>query len=629
MESSGEAGGSGGISDDLAELYRLFAELQIAHASTLSRRSIRMANLLARLIRRPSAIFRRKPRRNQPGDSVGPLDDGAYQSWIRTNEGHVRKSQSSGVRFSLVMPVCDPPVGVLVEAVRSIQAQSYPFWEAILVDDASRSEAVIDFLRNLAGSDSRICVLTNSDRLGIVGSSNRGIAVAHGDWVAFVDHDDVLARDVLLMCAKHIDERPSGRMLYTDEDKLVDDGHRIHPRFKSGFDPLRLLHENYVNHLAMYRCDLLNELGGLRTGTDGSQDWDLALRASRIVAREEVLHVYYVGYHWRQTDGQFSRAGALIAQKAGLESVRRHLDAVDASLRPVAHPRQRGAIALKPPTDLQNAAGTGIALIVPVRNSTPSGLRRTVENLAKWHSEGVVQIHAVCSTQESGGELGRRAREAELEVEIIVDDYASLGAMVAAAASEADAEVAIISDESLSPSGNEVANTLAGYLALPGVGLAGPRILNLWGRLEAGPLRLSDDGLAVGDVGAHAWADGYFGHLSVAQEVPALVGHCIAAPTEFLEECVGSYRETSDATSLGLSLTIASLRSGEAAAWIPTVSVWRRSREGDPSSVPASYVNQVQMAEILHLAAAGQIRCGLHPALRVVDGHLLLRDLGT
>ena len=89
-------------------------------------------------------------------------------------------------------------------------------------------------------------------------------------------------------------------MIYSDEDKIDENGLRYHPFFKPDWSPDTLLSQMYSSHLSVYRKDLINTVGGFRTGYDGSQDYDLALRISETTDR--IHHIPKVLYHWRSGD---------------------------------------------------------------------------------------------------------------------------------------------------------------------------------------------------------------------------------------------------------------------------------------------------------------------------------------
>ena len=201
--------------------------------------------------------------------------------------------------ISIVVAVHRPKLSVLAEAIDSVKAQAYPNWQLCLVDDSSRDTELTHLLACEALSDPRIDLQVRPKRGNVVATQNDAIALAYGEYVTFLDHDDLLPPDALAWVVAYLNRYTSARLLYTDDDQLNAQGERVNPYFKPDWDPELLLGQNYLNHLLVIERATLKLLGGLREGTDGVQDWDLALRASELLSGNEIVHVPAIGYHWR------------------------------------------------------------------------------------------------------------------------------------------------------------------------------------------------------------------------------------------------------------------------------------------------------------------------------------------
>ena len=208
--------------------------------------------------------------------------------------------------ISIVTPVYNTPEAWLRDAIESVRAQIYHHWQLCLVDDGSTKPHVRRVLDEYQRLDPRVNVTILPQNQGIVAATNEAIRLATGDFVAFLDHDDELAPDALLELARRLDREPDLDIIYTDEDKKAEDGRHIMPFFKADWSPDLLLSCNYLSHLTVYRRILLQELGGLRTGLDGAQDYDLALRATERTSR--IGHIPLPLYTWRIVPG--STAGS-------------------------------------------------------------------------------------------------------------------------------------------------------------------------------------------------------------------------------------------------------------------------------------------------------------------------------
>ncbi|MFZ2237825.1 MAG: glycosyltransferase, partial [Dokdonella sp.] len=203
--------------------------------------------------------------------------------------------------ISIVMPVYNVEPRWLNAAVESVRTQFYPNWQLCIADDASTLPATREALDAIeAVGDERIVVTRLESNQGIAGASNAALELATGDYVGLLDHDDELTRDALLeMVRQIIQKRPD--LLYSDEDKLDEEGRHIDPHFKPDFSPDYLLSNNYVCHFSVLKRELIDRIGGFRPGFDGAQDFDLMLRATE--AAQTVVHVPQVLYHWRRVPG--------------------------------------------------------------------------------------------------------------------------------------------------------------------------------------------------------------------------------------------------------------------------------------------------------------------------------------
>jgi GT2 family glycosyltransferase len=235
--------------------------------------------------------------------------DSQYEFWLNAlvlSPGRLRAMRRAvgrlrhRPRISVVMPVHDPEPEWLRDAVESVRAQVYRDWELCIADDASTRGDVRGLLRRYEG-DPRIRVTYLEENEGIAGASNAALALATGEFVGFLDHDDVLKPNALFEVAKVLNERPNLDYVYSDEDKQELDGTLTGAFFKPGWSPDLLMSVNYVTHFSVYRRTVLENVGGFRKGFDGSQDYDLVLRVTERTDR--VGHVPLPLYTWRKVPG--------------------------------------------------------------------------------------------------------------------------------------------------------------------------------------------------------------------------------------------------------------------------------------------------------------------------------------
>ncbi|HEY5271686.1 MAG TPA: glycosyltransferase [Acidimicrobiales bacterium] len=240
-----------------------------------------------------------------------PVVLGGVESAARSQPATRRRGKRSPL-LSVVVPVYRTPIWALRRCVGSVLAQTFGEWELCLVDDASKDPELTSTLRSLAKLDRRITVLTSPSNGGISAATNRGVAATGGQFIAFLDHDDELAPEALAVVASSIAENPEADLFYSDEDKIDIAGERFDPLFKPDWSPDLLLSFAYTSHLTVVRRGLFDEVGGLRSDYDGSQDFDLTLRATE--AARAVVHIPEVLYHWRSIPG--SAASDTTSQQA-------------------------------------------------------------------------------------------------------------------------------------------------------------------------------------------------------------------------------------------------------------------------------------------------------------------------
>ena len=204
-------------------------------------------------------------------------------------------------RFSVIVPVFNTDAVALRAMLDSVLDQGYPYWELCLANDGSTEPQVQTILDEYQSRDSRIRVLHRVQTGHISAASNSALSLATGDFVALLDHDDLLDRFALLENALLINENPKAEIIYSDEDKINQRGLRYEPFMKPDWSPELLLLQMYTGHLSVYKKELIDKVGGFREGYEGSQDYDLMLRASE--RTQEIHHIPKVLYHWRTIEG--------------------------------------------------------------------------------------------------------------------------------------------------------------------------------------------------------------------------------------------------------------------------------------------------------------------------------------
>ena len=287
-----------------------------------------------------------------------------YESWIEHYERPDRlqmrelkrlaKSLPYQPLISVLLPTYNTPRKWLVAAIESIRRQTYTNWELCISDDASTKSDVRQVLNSYARRDSRIKVTYRQVNGHISASSNSALALAEGEFVALLDHDDEFSPVALYAIALELNRTPDLDLIYSDEDKIDEHGGRYDPYFKSDWNPDLLTAQNCVSHLGAFRTERLRAIGGFHEGVEGCQDWDVALRITEGIPASRIRHIPRVLYHWRAIPG--STALALdeknYIDRTGRKMLTDHFDrlGVNAEVSPVegGHWRIRYAISSEP-----------------------------------------------------------------------------------------------------------------------------------------------------------------------------------------------------------------------------------------------------------------------------------------
>lgn len=257
-----------------------------------------------------------------------------YQRWIRLNEPSQEQLEEQkrfqfpiSPKISIVTPVYNTDSKHLIEMIESVLAQTYSRWELCIVDGNSSKPEVKEILEQYKHKDKRIKIKYLSENKGIAENTNEAIKIATGDYIAFLDHDDVLSPFALFEVVKAINKEPQVDFIYSDEDKISSDSKlRYEPHFKPSWNPELLRSCNYITHLIVVKKELLDSVGWLRNGFEGSQDYDLILRCTE--RANKIVHIPKILYHWRAHVQSTAKTPniKLYAFESGKKALREHLE---------------------------------------------------------------------------------------------------------------------------------------------------------------------------------------------------------------------------------------------------------------------------------------------------------------
>ena len=260
------------------------------------------------------------------------LTYGDYGGWIKYNEPSEEElKKQSKVKFknapkiSVIVPMYNTPETFFKDLVDCMIDQTYSNWELCLADGSKEQN---EALKKYWEKDERINYKFLNENKGIAGNTNDAIEMATGDYIALLDHDDVLAKYALYEMVYAINKYPEAEFLYSDEDKVDEHGNRYDAYFKTDFAPDSLRSQNYICHFSVFRKDLMDKLEGFRPDYDGAQDFDIFLRMSEIAEHKNIIHIPKILYHWRvhsESTAKLNSNAKNYAFEAGKKAIGDHL----------------------------------------------------------------------------------------------------------------------------------------------------------------------------------------------------------------------------------------------------------------------------------------------------------------
>lgn len=305
-----------------------------------------------------------------------------YAKWIKNNElseAEIEEQKTKKFEYepliSIITPLYNTPKQFFIDYIQSIQNQTYSNWEVCLTDASTEN---MDYIKEIIAQDSRIKYKKLEENNGISENSNKALEMAEGEFVALIDHDDMISQNALYEVVKCLNENRKCDFIYSDEDKIgngIQD--RYLPFFKPDFSPDFLRSNNYICHLSVIRKTLIDELKGFRKEFDGAQDHDLFLRITE--KTKNIVHIPKVLYHWRVHD--FSTAQnmetKMYAIEAGKKAIKEHCNRIGLEAT-VEIEKPLGLYRVKYELKDQPL----ISIIIPNKDSI-SYLKRAIESILK------------------------------------------------------------------------------------------------------------------------------------------------------------------------------------------------------------------------------------------------------
>lgn len=466
-------------------------------------------------------------RPSPPSDTMPPAAEISKSELIQTEQTQPQVCalvHLPGPSIGVIMPTYNTPERCLRLAIDSVRRQEYVHWRLYIYDDGSTNPETLQVLREYATGDNRVLIQFGMSNTGIARATNAALAMAQGDYVTMLDHDDELTPNALLEVVQILRTDSTIDALYTDQAYLSADGKLVEPFFKPDWSPELFRGVMFVGHLLVVRLDLARKLGGFDPNFDRVQDFEFMLRLSE--ATRNIRHLPKVLYYWRRIPGSVAFGGNEKGLIEGIQAaaVNGHLSRLRIPATGVPHPRLSHRLLIEP-----NVRTTFPKVSVVVRNNAngawPTECMRSVLDRSTYPNLNI----SVSS------EIMRALALPPARVQVYDSD------LVYNACSSSDYTVWIDADlEVMTPNWIEL---LLLYCEQADIALAAPLIVKpddtVW---HAGLVLGMDGSIGYSMRGLTADSDGYAGSLSCAREVTAVSGECFMVSAASFSEVGGAVR---------------------------------------------------------------------------------------
>lgn len=525
---------------------------KLKHATQVFKTALREKKGLGLALRQAQHAYAPAPTQDTPKEVADhapqQLDLRDYTEWVRrydTITPEILTALQSKINalqatptISIAMPTYNANRDWLAQAIDSVKQQVYPHWQLCIADDASTDEDIKAYLREVSQSDERIKVMFRETNGHISAATNSALEMATGEWIAFLDHDDIIPPHALAYMALAIAAQPDVQMLYSDEDKIDENGKRSDPYFKTDWNIDLFYSHNLVTHLALYRRELIQKTGGLRDEYAGAQDYDLVLRVIEHIQPEQIAHVPFILYHWRAHAGSTATADLNIkpyAMLAGERALNAHFKRKGISARAqfIGH----GFRARYKLPDVQPT----VSIIIPTRNAVDL-VRTCIESVK---ARTIYKNYEIVLMDNGSDDPEALAYFAELAKEpnfmLVRDDspfcYSAINNQAAA---KAHGEILCFLNNDIEVINPDWLNELVSHACRPGVGAVGARLLYPTGMLQHAGIVLGIGGWAGhAHKGFSSLAHGHVGRATLISSFSAVTGACLAVQRKHFEAVGG------------------------------------------------------------------------------------------
>jgi len=469
--------------------------------------------------------------KNLGGIGVGTQRDTIdYVNWLKRENAEQSNKHTDILNsfkykplISIICPIYNPNHKYLAEAISSVLNQLYKNWELCLVDDCSTKFNLSAFIKKYP--DNRIKTIQRSINGNISEASNSAIGLSSGDFICFLDQDDVLSKEALLWIVDAVNVNPEIKFIYSDEDKLDTSGNRCNPNFKPDWNYHYLLSRNYICHLAVYDKTLLETLGGCKIGLEGAQDYDLALRASEHLNEGEIYHIPRILYHWRihQESTSLNHLAKPYTLTAGKQALQAHLQRsnINATVK-INYTSYEVSYSRPSPSP-------AVSIIIPTRNQFEL-VKACIESVNKLSDYGNYEIVVIDNDSDDRQTIGYLKTLETLEHHRVIWDKGSFNfaRLMNDSVAQCQSEFICFLNNDIEVISKNWLSEMISIIIQKNVGIVGAKLLYPDNTIQHGGIVLGICGVA-GHAHKHFpnGHPGYINRLESRQEYSAVTGACL------------------------------------------------------------------------------------------------------
>ena len=470
-----------------------------------------------------------------------------YSEWLMNHlpsEAELKSQRNQKFTYepkiSIVTPTWNTKENFLIDMIESVRSQTYSNWELCLADGASTNKDTLKLLKEYQNKDKRIKVKYLDKNYMISGNTNEALTLATGDYIGLFDHDDLLSKNCLYEMVKAINKNKEAKFLYSDEDKIDENGkNNFDPHFKPDWSPDTLRSYNYICHFTMFKKELLDKVGTFRSEYDGSQDHDLILRLTESLKSNEIVHIPKILYHWRvHRNSTAGGAGAKsYTNEAGKKAVKDQLRRLG-----IRGEVRDGHFPNSYKTDYKIEENPLISIIIPNKDAL-SDLKLCIDSIKGKSTYKNYEI-IVVENNSTSKEIFEYYKELNKDEKIKVVEWKETGFNYSAinnyGASFAKGEYYVLLNNDIEVISENWIEEMLMHCQRKEVGIVGAKLYFPDETIQhAGVI------IGIGSVAGHSHKyfeknePGYFSRLSLVQNLSAVTAACLMTKKEVFEEVKG------------------------------------------------------------------------------------------